>query len=182
MVKGARAAAGSSTPSTSSPRLVSVSVISPSDAVVSRWSFNQDSVNFMISASMRQDGSADGRSAGEAGGQAGDVERHEAVMLQPAQIGVVEGAQVGDAVFQHRRTLDPHAEGEALVAGGIDAAGLQHLRMDHAAAEDLEPVAVIAQLQLAALARTADIDLGRGLGEREEAGTEPDRQVRHVEE
>src|ERR1700754_3408776 len=113
MVKGASAAARSSTPSTSSPRLVSASVISPSDAAVSRWSFSQDRVNFMIAASMRQGGSAVAGSAGEAGGQARDVERHEAVMLQPAQIGVEEGAQVRNAVFQHRRPLDPHAEGEA---------------------------------------------------------------------
>ena len=54
--------------------------------------------------------------------EARHVERQEAVMAQPAQIGVEEGAQIGDAVFQHRDALDPHAEGEALVLGGIDAA------------------------------------------------------------
>ena len=43
-------------------------------------------------------------------------------MAQPAQVAVEEGAQVGDAVFQHRDPVDAHAEGEALPLGGIDAA------------------------------------------------------------
>ena len=45
-----------------------------------------------------------------------DVERSEAVMLQPAQIGVEERPNVGDAVFQHRHAVEAEAEGEALIA------------------------------------------------------------------
>src|SRR5262249_28347919 len=45
------------------------------------------------------------------------VEEGEAVVAEPAQVRVEEGAQVRDAVFQHRDALDPHAEGEALIAG-----------------------------------------------------------------
>ena len=66
--------------------------------------------------------------------------------------------------------------------GAVDAAVLQHVGMDHAAAQDLQPVAAVADLQLAAPAQAADIDLGRGLGEGEEAGAEAQRQVVHVEE
>jgi hypothetical protein len=49
------------------------------------------------------------------------VERPEAVVAQPAQVGIEEGAQVGDAVFQHGDAVDAHAEGEALIDVGIDA-------------------------------------------------------------
>src|SRR5512144_3005063 len=63
----------------------------------------------------------------------------EAVVTQPAQVGFEEGAQVGNAVLKHADPLQPHAEGEALPAAGIDAAVLQHPGTDHAAAEDLEP-------------------------------------------
>ena len=49
--------------------------------------------------------------------------------------------------------------------------------MDHAAAQDLQPVAALADDQLVARATAADIDLGRGLGEREVAGAEADRHV-----
>src|SRR5271166_991806 len=53
--------------------------------------------------------------------------------------------------------------------------------MDHAAAEDLEPVGAGADLQFAALARAADIDLGRWFGEREIARAEAHRQVVETE-
>ena len=56
------------------------------------------------------------------------------------------------------------------------------LRMHHAAAEDFQPIAAGADLQLAARARAADIDLGRGLGEREIARAEAHRQVVDIEE
>src|SRR5437660_802092 len=81
------------------------------------------------------------------------VERQEPVVLEPAQIGFVEGAEIGDAVFQHRHPLDSHPEGKALIFLGIDAAIAQYLRVNHAAAEDLQPIAAGADLQLAALAR-----------------------------
>ena len=88
-----------------------------------------------------------------------------------------ESAQVGDAVLQHADPLQPHAEGEALPARGIDAAVLQHLRVDHAAAEDLQPVIAVTDAQRAAGARAADVDLGGRLGEREVAGAKAHRQV-----
>ena len=98
-------------------------------------------------------------------------------MLEPAQIGFVEGAEIRDAIFQHRHPLDPHPEGKALIFAGIDAAIAQYLRVHHAAAENFEPIPTGANLQFAALSRAADIDLGRGLGEREIARPETHRQI-----
>ncbi len=93
-------------------------------------------------------------------------------MAQPAQVGIEEGAQVGDAVFQHGDPVDAHAEGKALPFIRIDARVLQNLGMHHPRAEDFEPVVALAHLERAALPRTADIDLGRGLGEGEVRGAE----------
>jgi len=52
-------------------------------------------------------------------------------MLQPADIAVEEGAQVIHPVLEHRKTIDPAAEGEALPLVGIEAAVPDHPRMDH---------------------------------------------------
>ena len=83
---------------------------SPSaSASVSRCSFSQERVNFIAPSPPTRLGTSSGE---------------EAVVAQPAQIGLEEGAQIGDAVFQHGDALDPHAEGEALLARRIDAAHL----------------------------------------------------------
>src|ERR1700745_1733460 len=102
-------------------------------------------------------------------------------MTEPAQIGFVKSSQIGNAVFEHCDPLDPHTKGKALIFGGVDATIYQHLWVDHAAAEDLQPITAGADLQLATGARAADIDLGRRLGKREVAGPEADRQVVHAE-
>ena len=102
------------------------------------------------------------------------------VVAQPADVGFEERPQVGDAVLQHGDALDAHAPGEALPLARIDAAVRQHARMHHAAAEDLQPVAAVAEFAGAAV--PADIDLHRRLGEREVAGAEPHRQVGDAEE
>ena len=51
----------------------------------------------------------------------------------------------------------------------VDAGGGEHLGVDHAGAEDLEPVVAFADPELAAGEGAADVDLGRGLGEGEVA-------------
>ena len=51
----------------------------------------------------------------------------------------------------------------------VDAGGGEHLGVDHAGAEDLEPVVALADPELAAGPGAADVDLGRGLGEGEVA-------------
>src|SRR5690606_9215899 len=65
-----------------------------------------------------------------------------------------EGAQVVDAVAQHREALHAQAEGEAGVALRIDAAVAQHVRVDHAATQDLQPAHAAVRLL------PGDVDLG----------------------
>ena len=104
------------------------------------------------------------------------VEGGEAVVAQPAQIGVEHVAQVGDAVFQHGDAVEAHAERPALVLLGIEAAVGDHLRVDHAAAEDFEPLAGLAD------GFGADVDFGRRLGEREVRGAEAHLDLIDLEE
>src|SRR5918998_284713 len=59
---------------------------------------------------------------GKPADEARNVERAEAVMVQPADIGLEEGAQIGHAVFQHGDAIDPHTPGEALVLVRIEPA------------------------------------------------------------
>ena len=51
---------------------------------------------------------------------------------------------IRDPVTEHRHSLHTHPEREARVALGVDPAGLENFRMDHAAAEDLEPSGALA--------------------------------------
>src|SRR5688500_1319423 len=71
-----------------------------------------------------------------------------------ALVALVEVADVSDAVAEHQGAVEPHAEGEAGVALGVDPAGAQHGRVDHAAAAPLDP----------ALARADAARLGARLG------------------
>src|SRR5690606_2320164 len=115
MTKGFSAAL-SSTDSTSRPMAVSRSTISSSVASVSRCSFSQERVNFMCLFLAA-------RSVAQSAEQGRQVERAETVMLEPAHIGVEEGAQVRHAVFQHGDAVDAHAPGEALILVRIEPAG-----------------------------------------------------------
>src|SRR5215472_2479844 len=169
-VKGSSASARFSTPSTSWPSMTSRSTIAPVVASVSRWVLSQSIVVFMPQSLLK-------RTANERG----YVEGQKSVMPQPPQIRLVKGPEIRDPVLQHRDALDPHAEGKALIFRRVDAAIPQHLRVHHAAAKDLEPVATGADLQFPACARAPDIDLGRGFGERKVARAEADRQIVETE-
>ena len=68
-----------------------------------------------------------------------------------------EVAEVVDAVGAGAEAVEAEAEGEALPLLGVDAAAGEHVRVDHAAAAELEPRAV----------GPLDVELGRRLGERE---------------
>src|SRR6516165_4354075 len=46
---------------------------------------------------------------------------------------------VGHTVREHQRPLDAEPERETAVPVGVDAAGHEHARVDHAAAGDLDP-------------------------------------------
>ena len=59
---------------------------------------------------------------------------------------------------------------------------LQHIRMHHAAAQNLEPLIALADPDLVADLGVADIDLHRRLGEGEVAGAEAHLHFRHLEE
>ena len=92
-------------------------------------------------------------------------------MLQPAQIGFEEAADVGHAVFQHRHAIQAEAEGKALIPARIDAAILQHFAMDHAAAAQLQPIIAGAEGDLAGHAAVAaHVPFQRRFGEGKEAG------------
>ena len=71
---------------------------------------------------------------------------------------------------QHGDALDAHTEGKTTYFLGVVAHGLEHVRMHHARAQDLEPTGVLADPTAAAAAKHArDVDLGARLDEREEA-------------
>src|SRR6185437_12375543 len=158
--------------STSRPSMVSRSRSSASEASVSRCSLSQDRVNFIATIP----------SSPQTLRERGPFERGEAVMAQPSQVRVEEAAQVGNAVLQHGDAVDAHAEGEALVHGGIEPAIGDHVGMHHARTEDLQPRIAGADAQLAILPGAADIDLGRRLGKREVGRAEADRQLVDLEE
>src|SRR5882672_8391650 len=87
-------------------------------------------------------------------------------LLQEAQVGFVEEADVVDVVLQHRHALDAESPRVAVPLRGIDPSVAQHLRVDHAAAADLEPPLVPAALAPHAVADTArDVELEAGLCE-----------------
>src|SRR5271165_5094182 len=104
-------------------------------------------------AATRASSSCGTHSSQRAAHQRRDIERQKAVMTQPSQIRIIKGAQIGDAVFEHRHPLDPHAKCKALKLRRVDAAILQYLGMNHAAAENLEPIAAGADFEPPALAR-----------------------------
>src|ERR1700689_1756147 len=103
-------------------------------------------------------------------------------MAGPAHVVLEQLPEVAHAVFQHRDAVDAHAPGKALIRIRIDAAGAQHVRMHHAAAENLEPVLAFAETDLALVAPALNVDLERGLRERKERGPKPHVDVIDLEE
>src|SRR6187455_2858672 len=65
-------------------------------------------------------------------------------LREETQVVLEEQAQVIHAVTKHRQAIDAHAEGVAGILFRIDPAGLEHARMHHPAARDLEPAGVFA--------------------------------------
>src|SRR5690348_1489788 len=89
-------------------------------------------------------------------------------LAQEAQVVVVVHADVVDAVAQHAQSLHADAEGPAGVALRVDLAGLEHVRVHHAAAQHLQPAGVLAHpAALAAAEHAADVHLRAGFHEGE---------------
>src|SRR5262245_41534675 len=156
--------------------MVSFCTMASSDASVSRCSLSQARVNFMPrpshawpcpAASWSDDSRA------QSSRQRREVERPEAIVREPADVGLEERPQVGHAVFQHGDAVDPETPGEALHLVRVEPAVLQHVRMNHAAAEDFHPIIAFAEAHLALVALTLDVDLERWFGERKVRRPEP---------
>src|SRR5277367_2955386 len=96
------------------------------------------------------------------------VERTEAIVRKPTDVGLEEGAQVRHAVFEHGDAVDAHAPGKSLKLIRIKSAILQHIGMHHAAAENLQPIVAFAETDRALVAPALDVDLERRFGERKE--------------
>src|SRR6476646_7599110 len=71
------------------------------------------------------------------------------------EVVVDEQSEVIHAIAQHRESVDPGPEGVAGVALGVYPRGLQHVRVHHPAAGDLEPAGVLAHPAAPALAEGA---------------------------
>src|ERR1043165_9350801 len=91
-------------------------------------------------------------------------------LLQHAQIVLEQRPDVGDVELEHRNAVDAEAEGEAAPLLGVDADVAQHLRVHHAAAEDLHPAGLRTGAAAGALAEDArHVDFRARLRERKKA-------------
>ena len=98
--------------------------------------------------------------------------------LQEAGVVLGEHAEVGDAVLQVGDALHAHAEGIAAVDRRVDAALLQHVGVDHTAAQNLYPAGVLAEATALTTADEArDVHLGTRFCEGEVTGTQADLRV-----
>lgn len=103
-------------------------------------------------------------------------------MLEPAHVALEQLAQIGNAVFQHCDALDSHAPREALIDFRVYAAGAQHVRMHHAAAENLHPIVAFAEANFVFVFAALNIDFQRRLGEWEERRPKPHIEVIDLKE
>src|SRR6185436_6091714 len=91
-------------------------------------------------------------------------------LLEEAEVVLVEQPDVVHAILEHRDALDAGAEREAGVALRVVADGFEYRRMNHAAAEDLQPAGVLADgAAVAAATLAADVHLGARFGIGKEA-------------
>jgi ABC-type multidrug transport system fused ATPase/permease subunit len=107
---------------------------------------------------------------------------------EEARVVLEQELDVRDVELEHRRAIDAHAEGEAGVALGVDAAVAKDVRVDHPAAEHLEPAGALADAAALVEARlgveaedAADVELGARLDERKVARPEAHGRPRAVE-
>src|SRR5580692_4990511 len=95
-------------------------------------------------------------------------------LFQKLQIVLEEQAQIIDPVTQHGHAVDAHAEGVTLPDLGIDARSVQHIGMNHAAAQNLKPSSVLAYAAAFAVAKHAfNVGFGGRLSKRKIGGPQP---------
>ena len=75
-----------------------------------------------------------------------DCQRLPTLCQEELQVVLEHQADVVDAILQHGDTLDADAEGETGILVRVDIAVLQHLAVDNAAAQHLDPAGVLAQI------------------------------------
>src|SRR5690606_35822688 len=92
-------------------------------------------------------------------------------LAQETQVTFVELAQIVHAIAQHRQALQAGAERKADVTLGVEAEVAHHLRMHLTRTGNLQPAATVGDR------RKHHVDLGRGLGKREERRTESHDQI-----
>src|SRR5882724_8293712 len=84
-------------------------------------------------------------------------------LFEELQVVFEEQAQVIDAIAQHGEAIYPHAEGIALPTLAIDPRSVQHVWMNHPAAQDLQPAGLLANAaSLAVAEHTLDMCYGKG--------------------
>ena len=89
-------------------------------------------------------------------------------LAQETDVVLDERPHVGDLVAHLRAPVDAEPEGEAGPLVGVDADGVEHGRVDHAAPAELDPPRLGAGPAAVAAADGArDLELGRRLGEGE---------------
>lgn len=87
---------------------------------------------------------------------------------QKPHVALKQHPQVGNVVFETRHALDTYTKGEARIDFRIDARIAQHVRIDHAAAQDLEPSRSLAEAATFAVTNAAaHVHFSRRLRERE---------------
>src|SRR5271170_2598306 len=89
------------------------------------------------------------------------IERAEAIVIEPAYVRFEKIAQIRNAVFEHGDAINPHAPSVTLPSVGIEAAIAQNIGVDHAAAENLQPVLTFAKADFGPRAIALDVDLHR---------------------
>lgn len=92
---------------------------------------------------------------------------------QKSQIILKKQAQIIDAKFQHRHTLNAKAKGKTGILLRVDSDMVKNFRINHAAAHDLEPAGPLAHAATSAATKhAAHVDFCRGLRERKKTRTE----------
>ena len=103
-------------------------------------------------------------------------------MLQESNISLIKQLNIIDPILQHRDALHAHAKCKAAHFARVVAIAfhkLEYRRIDHAAAQQFDPPAVLAQAAaLSAALKTRDGNIGAGFGEWKERREEPRLHIR----